>query len=217
VFVGLTTLLITTITVSAVTGIDEIDDVYDGLSQTVVSKPNIDITEMSYELNGNLATLTMTVKGNITDSEYFEYSITLSNDINSSTGYTMYYTNGTGWVLKDWSSQVNSEIRVSEGNTLIVKFILSEDEITDFNLFMGFNTGYAEETKDLQWVDSAPNDYVTKWYGGDENEDIPTDNSNEDDNIPAGDTEDKEGGIPGFELILVICAIVLFLFLKQKR
>ena len=215
-FVELTILMMTAVTVSAVTGIDDIGDVYDGFSQTVVSKPNIDITKMTYELSGNRATLTMTVNGNITASEYIEYSITLSNDIDSSTGYTMYLTNGSGRVLRDWTSRVDSEIWFYQENTIIVTFTLSEDESTDFNLFMGFNTGYSEDTKDLRWVDSAPNDYDTTWYGGDEDDDITADGNGDNGN---GQTNGGGGdnGTPGFELILVVCAIVLLLFWKRKR
>jgi hypothetical protein len=202
-----------TINVSAVTGIDDIGDVYDGISKIVVSKPNIDITTMTYELKMNNVTLTMTVDGNISDSETVQYSITLSNDINSSTGYTMYYTNGTGRVLKDWSSQVDSNIWISNENTIVVTFELSENEISDFNLFMGFNTEYNEDTKELQWVDSAPDDYVTAWYGGEVDDNITNDNNETNDDTI---NEKKNGGTPGFQFLLVLLAISLYLFWKKK-
>jgi hypothetical protein len=111
---------------------------------------------------------------------------------------------------------VDSEIWLSQENTIIVTFTLSEDEITDFNLFMGFNTGYSEDTKDLRWVDSAPNDCDTTWYGGDEDDDITADGNGDNGN---GQTNGGGGdnGTPGFELILVVCAIVLLLFWKRKR
>ena len=62
-FVGLAILVMSAVTVSAVTVTDDIGDVVDGLEETFVNRPNIDITTLSYEINGDMVTLTMTVLG----------------------------------------------------------------------------------------------------------------------------------------------------------
>ncbi len=221
-FVGFAILVMSAVTVSAVTETDAIGDVYDVVSDTIVSRPNIDITTLSYEINGDTATLTMTVNGNIMDSEYITYGMTLSNSTRLSIGYMMSYTNGVGMVLKDMTNFMDSEVSVSQGNTIIATFTLSEGEITDFEVFWGYNMERDEELGG-RWFDYAPNPY-SPYYSGDDDDDVePDEDDDEDIILPNGDDTsgggngDKGGGTPGFEAIAVIAAVAVALIILRRK
>lgn len=109
-FVCAAVLLLSTITVSAVTITDDTDDVwYYNFPEyevgTVANKPNIDITSVSYTIIGSEITLTMTVKGIIEDSDLISYviyfgTVNESGDIFLSPcrpGYQVVYSNEHGY------------------------------------------------------------------------------------------------------------------------
>lgn len=212
-FVGLAILVMSTVTVTAVTETDDIADVYDVVREKNVSRPNIDITTLSYEINGYTVTLTMTVFRQIIDSEYITYGMTLSNSTQLNIGYTMSYTNGVGIVLKDMTNFVDSEVSVSQGNTIIATFTLSEGESTDFEVFWGYNMEIDEEFGE-RWFDYAPNSY-SPYYNGDDDDDVEPD---ENDDTSGDSNGEKGGGTPGFEAIAVIVALAIaFIILRRKK
>ena len=77
-FVVLTLLLMSAVPASAVTVTDDMDDVLyyrEYQVDTVVNKPNLDITDVSYTIIDSEISLTMTVKGMIEDSDLISYAI----------------------------------------------------------------------------------------------------------------------------------------------
>ena len=219
-FVGLAILVMSTVTVTAVTETDDIGDVYDVVREKIVSRPNIDITTLSYEINGDTVTLTMTVNRHIIDSEYITYGMTLSNSTQLNIGYTMSYTNEVGIILKDMTNFVDSEVSVSQGNTIIATFTLSEGESTDFGVFWGYNMEIDEEVGG-RWFDYAPNPY-SPYYSGDDDDDVEPDENDEPideyDDASGDSNGDKGGGTPGFEAVAVIVALVIaFIILRRKK
>lgn len=201
--VGVAALLLSTITVSAITLTDGEDDVIDGATDTFVSRPNIDVTTVTCELSGNTVTLTMTVKGSIIDSEYIKYTIWTDSDLISS--YGAQYWNGDGYVLKD-SDFIDSEFSISQGNTIIFTFTKSDTvEITEV-------VGSAKEDSEdysNHWIDNAFGDYP----GDDDDDEIPPDGDDTESNSNGDDDE----GTPGFEVIAVIAAIIVALIILKKR
>ena len=214
-FIGLVALLLSTITASSLTVTDDIDDVYSSVSETFGSKPNVDITTMTYELSGDSVTLTMTVKGNIVDSGYITYTIWTNSTLLS--GYTAQYNNGTGFVLKDMGDMVDSDFLVSQGNTIIVTFTLSDS--TEVETLVGYAMESSEGYVDA-WADYAPSSF-SPWYSEDD-DDEPIDDDDEpidDGDDTAGDGDgDKGGGTPGFEAVAVIVALaIIFIILRRKK
>jgi len=222
-FVGLGILVVSAVTVSAVTVTDPIDDVYDGTLETFGSRPNIDITTVTYELSGDTVTLTITVNGNIVDSEYILYTIFTNGT--SLSGYVAQYQNGNGYVLKD-TTIIDSEVLVSHGNTIIFTFTRSD------LIGIGEIWGSAmENSEDYSqgWMDYAPNSF-SPYYSGDDDDDTGDDDDDtgddDDDDViisPNGDDTGGDGnggnggGIPGFEAITVIAAIAVALIILRRK
>ena len=170
-----------------------------------VSRPDIDITELSYTVSGDRVTLTLKVLGTITNSELISFWFSL-NTIDSS--YTVMWINGEllsgiGTDTGEGSHiDMDPEISVN-GGTLSATFdvvgTFTGDELT----------GHAQEfTKagDVtagHWQDLVPDDDPSDGQGDDGNGD---------------DGGDKPPtGTPGFELMAVIGAIAVALIILRKR
>ncbi len=213
-FVGLAILVMSAVTVSAVTETDTIDDVYDGTSETFGSRPNIDITTVTYELSGDTVTLSMTVNGNIVDSGYILYSIFTNGT--SLSGYVAQYQNGTGYVLKD-TTIIDSEVLVSQGNTII--FTFTRSDLTGIGEIWG---SAMENSEDYSqgWLDYAPNSF-SPYYSGDDDDDTGDDDDDtgddDDDDTDGDGNGGNGGGIPGFEAIAVIAAIAVALIILRRK
>jgi len=229
-FASVAALLLSTITVSAITVTDNLDDVFDGRLNTFGSRPNIDITTVTYELSGDTVTLTITVEGNIVDSEHIKYTIWTNSTLIS--GYAAQYINGTGYVLKD-GTIVDSEVSVSQGNTIIFTFTRLSDS-TEVEEIVGYAMENSEDFSNT-WADYAPNNF-SPWYSGDDDDDTGDDEDDtgddEDDTVdddddviisPNGDDTGGDGnggnggGITGFEAIAVIAAIAVALIILRRK
>ncbi|ENO12219.1 hypothetical protein MBGDC06_00737, partial [Thermoplasmatales archaeon SCGC AB-539-C06] len=141
------------------------------------------------------------------------------------------YRNGTGYVGKD-VTVVDSEVSVSQGNTIIFTFTRSGS--TEIGEIVGYTMENSEDY--IQgWADYAPNDFST-WFSGDDDDAVDEDESDEDDEdedttgddediiLPNGDDTDgdgngdKGGGTPGFEILAFIVALAIaFIILKRKK
>jgi hypothetical protein len=221
-FTGLSILVISAVNVSAVTLTDGINDVYAGTSETFVSRPNIDIITVTYELSEDTVTFSMTVNGNIVDSEYILYTIWTNRNLTS--GYTAQYQNGNGYVMKDMAF-LDSEVSISQGNTII--FTFTQPDSIKIVEFVG-SAMESHEDYSQGWIDYAPDDYL--WDSEDEDEpdvddeDEDTTGDDEDiilqngDDIGGDGNGDKGDGAPGFEAIVVAVALaIVFIILRRKK
>ena len=183
-FVGIAILLLSTITVTAITITDGKDDVMNANLEKFVSRPDIDIRTVTCEKTGDTVTLTMTVEGNIVDSEYITYAIKPNGDFsNYFSGYLAQYHNGNGFVMKD-SALISTDFSISQVNTIMFSFTWSDNtEITSV-------IGYGMEQSDaynITWMDYAPDENL--WDNNvddepDDETDEPDDEETGDDNIP---------------------------------
>ena len=210
--VGISVLVLSSLTASAETITDGIDDVYHWeYSETswnwgynVGDKPNIDITEVTYTVSGTQLTLTLTVDGTIDDSELVMYFAYYNSDDAS---YWMSYANGQGLSMYSTSTGggVGSTPTVS-GNTLSCTFDSFEGDPADFEAYgTGYQYTVAGDATVEYWVDWAPDSYFEGGNGdGDNGDDGNGDNG-------------SGGGTPGFETLVVIAALGIALIILRRR
>jgi hypothetical protein len=188
-------------------------------------KPNIDITEISYEVNEDKLTLMLEVNGIVENSVNISYYIYY---ITGTASYLMFYHNGDGYVTKSTAagqSLLTQEINISK-NSIHAIFNISGNSTNI--VFWGTATEYTEygnESKDW-WGDWVPNSYFHVKTKSNQNEsgDDYGSNGTVDNSNKINETEtdngftDVPGGTPGFEIIaLLVAAVLSFIFLKIKK
>ncbi len=168
-------------------------------------KDNIDITSISYEVNNNNVTLTMTVDGVIEDSESIVYWAYYTS---AEATYWMMYVNGSGTVYceKDYTIGANAVVTAS-GDTITGRFPLYGSDTSKVDLY---GTAYQYTSTNNPnaelWVDWNPNTHSG----------APTADQEEHND---GDTSsgNNNKGTPGFEIVLVLGAIAVAMSLLRKR
>jgi len=194
-------------------------------------RPNIDITDVGYSVSGSDVTITMTVAGTIQTSDTIFYYAYLMSDTGQ---YFAYYMNGIAmWSgIEGYLGEGGLITTYSAtGSTLSITFTPTDPSET-FAIY-----GYAQEftsvmdmTTSEYWADYAPAIYAP-WYVADG--DDTTDDDTTDDDIGGDDdgsdttggdggsggddASDDNGGLPGFEILLVIVAICVALILLKKK
>lgn len=220
-FVGIAVLLLSTLTVSAES--DSTGDIwhytYSEDNWTweahTGSRPNIDITDISYTITDSEATLIMTVDGSIVDSDKIVYYMVMSADEGS---YMAWYANEEGaYMAYGGTSYAAGALEDPvTGSTFTATFDIDDPDAT-YAVY-----GYTIELKETgdesgeSWQDYAPNLYAP-WYTGDGDG-----NGDGDGDTGDGDTDgngDEGGGIkvPGFEIIAVISALAIALIILRRR
>ena len=186
------------------------------------SKDYIDITNIDYSISGSEATLTMTLAGNIQDSETILYYMHL---VMGTDYYNAWYTNGMGLVtgvggtLTGYYSMLTSPV---SGNTFTATFTVNDPSAT-YEV-----RGYAQELSELDdetaewWGDWAPNTYFYDYSGynpeEEEEEEEEEQEEEEEEEQEEGEENDKDKGSPGFEVIVFIAAITIaILFIRRKK
>jgi hypothetical protein len=237
-------LILTAIPSSAIT--DSTGDVYHwkltnntwSWGEYTGQKDNIDITSIEYSIVGSEATLTMTIKGSIEESQNIFYYMRM---VGTSGTYQAYYAMGTGlWSgLDGFSGEGGQLTDPISGNTFTATFTIS-DPSDSYEVY-----GWAVEYSNIQntqtaewWADYAPVDYAP-WAttGDDDTGDDTGDDDTGDDDSGGEDTGDDDtgedgtdgedtadeggdgdgGGTPGFELLAVIAALAIALIILRKR
>ncbi|MFO8077246.1 MAG: hypothetical protein R6U21_01190 [Thermoplasmatota archaeon] len=225
-----------TVTAESVT--DPTGDVYHwkytdttwGWDTNIGDKPNIDITDLTYTINGDQVTLSMNVAGTIASSEGISYTIWLNT---TDSYYTAGWTNGEGYGMgvstEEGSYEMDFEPEISvSGNTITVTFD-TVGTFTGIDAFWGFSQEFYDSSEGMAgeyWADWAPESY--SWYEGDDTngDDTDGDTSGEtDDSGDTGETSDDgtntntppPSGTPGFELIALITAFAAIVFILKKR
>jgi hypothetical protein len=176
----------------------------------VGNKPNIDITEVSYTVNEDKITLSLTVSGTIQTSDKVVYWV-YYNTTDSTYWFT--YTNGTGFGMGMQGMNITSGENVTvSGNSISVELDVVGDT-TDVELW-GWAHEYTSDspTTGEWWGDWAPNSKFTGDMDDDTNGDTGDDTNGDDGN---GDT--AKPSTPGFELFAVIAAVAVALILLRRR
>ncbi len=178
----------------------------------VGSKPNIDITEVSYEVNGDKITLKMEVEGSVQTAEKIAYYLWYNS---TDSVYMMSYSNGTdaGFGMKTGSMNFSYGNVTVTGDTLSVVLDVVGDtsKVELWGMAVEYTTTFGDLTNEW-WGDWVPNEKFT---------DAPTDDTDDTDDDD-GNLDDNESGsgsdTPGFELPLVLTAVaVAFIILRKRR
>jgi hypothetical protein len=216
-------------TASAGTVTDPTGDVYHWASSAsgwswqydIGNKPNIDIVQLSTEINGDSMIISFKVQGSIQNSERIGYSAYYNT---TDTHYWMYWSNGTGMGMASKEDGSGGSFATEDDfditdNTISVTFDAIGDATT-VNMY-GYATEYTE-VNDISgewWGDWIPNDqspYTNSVDDTDPSEDDDTDPSEDDEDT--GNTTTNPPGTPGFEFIFLIAAIgLLFIALRKRR
>lgn len=172
----------------------------------------IDITDASQSVSGSDITVSITIKGGITDDSKITYYIYLYKD--STSYYAIDYNQGDGMAsgngdVAAFDTDTNPEYVLSEdGKTLSYTFSGVDTDI-DYRLWV-----YAVEHTQFgdiageAWYDYAPESEAPYYSGG-------SGNDNGNDNNGGGN---GQGGTPGFEMVTVFIALAaIFLFTIKRK
>lgn len=172
-------------------------------------KPNIDITEVSYSVNGDNLTLKLEVVGTIQSSEHYWYNAYFNS---SDTVYMWWWSNGSGFGMASNQGQQTYDMpqnfTVTEDSISVVFNKLGDTtKVELWGQAHQYTTIGSSQQADEWWGDWAPN---SKFTGGAIN-----DGGNDGSNVNDGNTTKK--GTPGFETLAVIAAIGLAMVLLRKH
>jgi len=218
------------VSVSAESITDPTGDVYHwrndgtmwGWDTDIGTKPNIDITDLSYSVNGQQVTVSMTVAGTITNSELVSYWAYL-NTSDSSYLFSWNNNQGIGYGMNTGEGSYNMDYDpeiTASGNTISVTYdvVGSFDSNIEYWGWAAEYTEYSDITTEW-WADWAPETYA--WYegddeGGDDGGDDSTDLGTTD-NGEQNTESTSSNGTPGFEVIALIAGIALVMIALRKR
>ena len=170
----------------------------------VSNKPNIDVKKVSYNLDGDIVTLSLSVKGVIEDDSsityYAEYEC-------SDASYQFTYSNGnsngkTSSILEGESTMVGTAIdhTIDPANTIKVTFNVVGVGSTDGELYGYGGFDFPGLGVNEYWMDNTVVDPEGNNGGGNN----------------GGGTTNKD--TPSFEIITVIAAIgIAFIILRRKK
>ena len=189
----------------------------------VGSKPNIDIKEISYEVNDGKITLKMEVAGSIQTSDKIAYWVWYNS---TDATYWLSYANGTGAGLgmkkgeinytSNYSSYMTSADNVTiSGDTLsVVLNVLGDTSNVELWGWAWEVTNSLDRTTNEWWGDWAPNSklpFTPPGTGGN------TDGNQTGGNTTDGNNTGEGSKTPGFEVLPVIAAVALAAVLLRRR
>ena len=222
--IGVAVLILSSITVSAVTETDPPGDVFHatwanglwGYTTVTSGKSNIDITAISADVNDGELTLSLTVAGNIETSTNFAYVVTYN------TSDAMYWMVYGGYLEEQngfsWGMQTTGGFNFSSGNVTLegtntirsTLDLIGESDRVDL---WGMATEYTGDPQTNpyaeQWVDVAGDmpDFETGGGNGDGDGNGGGD----------GNGDGDGGGTPGFEALALIAAVAIALIVLRRR
>ena len=210
---GITLLLLLCGTVGALEITDNQDDVEhyikDPFSQEYVNdKPNLDVTQVYYSVDGGVVTLQLSVKGEIQE----DASITYYAEYECSDAlYQFTYSNGN--LNSQASEMINGEKNlismeadhtIDPANTITVTYDVIGMGGSDGDLY-----GYAGKNfplGDEYWIDNT--EEIDDGHG----------NGNGGDGTEDGNGGTPQPSTPGFELITIIAAVgIAFIMLRRRN
>jgi len=196
---------------------------------SIDSKPNIDITELSYSIVGEQLTLSMEVSGTIQTSEKIVYIAWMNV---SNAYYWLSWTNGQSTSIAMNTDEgsvdfdIDPEVTVSE-DTLSATFdVISTDTTT--TQFWGYAAEYTvlNDMTNEWWGDWAPAEfapYYSEETGDDDTGDDDTGDDNTGDEGNGGEADGNTNGdtpppqTPGFEMLLLLAAFVFVIFYLRRK
>lgn len=191
----------------------------------VGNKPNIDIKEISYEVNDDKITLKMEVAGSIQTSDKIGYWLWYNS---TDATYWLSYINGTGtgFGMKkgnidytNYSSYVTSSDNVTiSGDTLsVVLNVLGDTSNVELWGWAWEYTNSLDQTTNEWWGDWAPNSRLP-FTPPSTNGTDGTDGTDGTNGTGGNQNGNQSGsGTPGFELVFVIAAVAVAMILLRKR
>jgi hypothetical protein len=200
-----------------------------GWSYNIGTKPNIDITEIRTSASDDQMTIELEVDGTIQTSELYYYAVWF----NTSDSYYMFtWSNGEGFGYGASTSgdyQMAMANVTASGNTLAATIdLVGEDTASEE--FWGYaweyaNTSAVGDTLTAEWWgDWVPNDESPFYddYQNNQDDQNTSDDGNTSDTNQSGDGSEQPNnnqptGTPGFELLLVFVALMMFIFVKKKQ
>ena len=238
--VGITVLLLSSMTATAEEIVnDDMGDVYHwfwdvdtqtfGWQMATDDKPNIDIKDISFSIDKNIATFTITVspEGEIETSAIAYYWGTYVSGENIV--YWFSYSNGEalGMASNADTTQIDMAPDYSiDTNTLTIMFDSVGEGASEVE-FHGYAYTWTETGGQTgeSWWDYAPDSYFTGEIEDTETDEEDPDTGETDDTEEETDdttSEDGDGGTsnntPGFEAFVVIAAIgIIYFTLRRKK
>jgi len=176
-------------------------------------RPNIDIKQITMSESGGTVTVTMKVKGTITDSEKIMYQLSIVDDQNIS--YNILYSNetctlyGVGEAMYIVGADLSANTSHS-GGTLTTHFQLTDIGSPGQLKFATYMAGTAYEY-------TVVGDTTAEYYYDMVPDESTGDGAIGDGAIGNGKQEKGKGFIPGFETALLIGAIGIFAVLISKK
>jgi len=230
---------ITGLTVSAETLTDPTADVAHwnytqaawGWNQDIGTKSDIDITALRQSESNDQMIIEIEVAGTIQTSELIFYSAWFNT---SDAYYWLYWSNGQGSGL---ATSTSGEYQMSPGtitvtdNTITATFDVVGTDTTaeDFWGYAWEYTSLTDFTTAEWWGDWAPND-ESPFYGADDTtgddttgddttgDDTTGDDTTGDDTTGDDTNNDQESsGTPGFEILLILTAILTFILITKRK
>lgn len=240
------------LTASAVSVTDSSGDVFHWVgtnymdwSWDVGDKPNIDITEVTYD-PGSRLTISMKVAGSIgtekvwyhvyfnTSNAYYHLSY-MPDDVLEPEAFA-YPTNFDEMSLDDLMNYTEPSVETSvNGNTITatIDWVTDSHEMVEFWAWAQQWENDGEAWSDY-YIDFAPNEYsyfgeYEDYYSGEDTggDDTGSDDTGSDDtgSTDSGETDDGDqttnapapSGTPGFEFIALVAAFAAILFIVKKR
>jgi len=176
-------------------------------------KPALDITDISYSIQGTTATVTMTTVGTMSSSPGDDVVYTMHLKSGESAYYLIAYSNGQGNVMgmQGYAGYyANLEDPIS-GNTFTAIFEIS-DPNADFSVEgLNVESDFTGDRTDEGWWDYAPDSAAPYYLGGNGNGDGNDVNGN-------GNETQSKPGTPGFEVISVLVALsAAIIFLRRRK
>jgi len=183
----------------------------------VGDRPNIDIKEIRQSVNGEKMTIELEVEGNIQSSELHYYWLVF----NSSDSYYMvsWYNgegSGIGMTTTENISFSQAEVNAS-GNTLTAVFdvVGLDTAAEDFWGYAWEYSTYGDVSTSEWWGDWAP-DENNPFDEGDYT-DVNNGGENNGGTSANGDESNDNTGTPGFEIIVLLTAIIAVVLFARKR
>jgi len=190
-------------------------------------KAYIDLTGVDYSVLNSDVTVTLTVSGPIQKSTNVVYTVYLVGDEgNYSLTYVNNFVNWLGFGGYEGESGYILEPNFTTSDTTFTATFAPIHTTDSFEIW-GFAWEFDTVAKEA-WEDWIP-DFHSPYYTPDDDDDDdnpPVDD--DDDNPPAdddddgtvdtqGEDDDKDKGIPGFEIVTIIAAIAVALILLRRK
>jgi len=182
----------------------------------VNDKPNLDITEISYQISGVKITITLKVLGTIEDDEDIVYHLQFISEEARYfflCGNGEYVGSGESYITDDYSTE-NPTVSDDTISCTFDWYGENENPTGQIDFQGSAVLSILEEYDEVAYFVNSV--ISSEWYG-DEYDEEDGEEDETDDGAESGNGE--EGGTPGFMFLTVLAAlsIVLILFRKRKK